>query len=401
MQFIDGGVTAPQGYFATGVACGIKNNGAKDLAIVCSEDAAAVAGVFTTNRVKGHSLKLTMNHVRNNGFATAIIINSGNANACIGDRGDSDARSIANKAAELLDCASDDILVASTGVIGVPLDMEKVLYGVEEAVNGMAPDGGHDAVLAIMTTDKQPKEIAIELEIQGEKVTIGGMAKGSGMIHPNMATMIGVLTTDANISKKLLDKALKQVCSTTFNRITVDGDTSVCDMVVLFANGLADNAGIITEDANYDYFCDALEKACMILAKKIAADGEGATKLIEVHVSGAKTAEDAHKICSAIAKSPLVKTAINGCDPNWGRIINAVGYSGADFDPERIDISLNKIKVCRSAAAAIYDEDKLIDSLQKDEINIFVQMNYGTFSDRMWTCDFSEDYVRINGSYRT
>ena len=401
MRFIDGGVTAPQGYFATGVACGLKDSGDKDLAIVCSEDAAAVAGVFTTNKVKGHSLKLTMNHVRNNGYATAIIINSANANACVGDKGDSDAREIANKAASLLECSSDEILVASTGVIGVPLDMEKVLFGVEEAVNGMTPDGGHDAELAIMTTDTQPKEVAVEIEIQGETVIIGGMAKGSGMIHPNMATMIGVLTTDANISKKLLDKALKQVCSSTFNRITVDGDMSVCDMVVMFANGLADNAGIIAEDVNYNYFCEALEKVCLILAKKVAADGEGATKLIEVSVAGAKTAEDAYKICSAIAKSPLVKTAINGCDPNWGRIITAIGYSGADFDPERIDISVNKTKVCRSGSAAIYDEDKLIDALQRDEITISVQMNYGAFSDKMWTCDFSEEYIRINGSYRT
>jgi len=401
MQYIDGGVTAPQGYFATGVACGIKNNGERDLAIICSEDVAATAGVFTTNKVKGHSLKLTMQRVRDNGYATALIINSGNANACVGDKGDADAREIASKAAELLDCRTDEVLVASTGVIGIPLDMEKVLAGVEDAVNGMTADGGHDAELAIMTTDTVPKEVAVEIDIQGERVIIGGMAKGSGMIHPNMATMIAVLTTDANISKKLLDKAMREVCATTFNRVSIDGDTSVCDMAVIFANGLADNAGIVKEDANYRFFCETLEKVCLFLTKKIAADGEGATKLIEVQVNGARSPEDAYKVCSSIATSPLVKTAINGCDANWGRIITAIGYSGADVDPARIDISLNKIRVCRSGAATIFDEDKVIEQLEKDEVVISVQLNYGEFSDRIWTCDYSEEYIRINGSYRS
>ena len=401
MQYIDGGVTAPQGYFATGVACGIKKNGDKDLAIICSEDVAATAGVFTTNKVKGHSLKLTMQRVKDNGYATALIINSGNANACVGDKGDADARDIAAKAAELLDCRADEVLVASTGVIGIPLDMEKILAGVEEAVFGMAADGGHDAELAIMTTDTAPKEVAVEIEIQGERVVIGGMAKGSGMIHPNMATMIAVLTTDANISKKLLDKAMREVCATTFNRVSIDGETSVCDMAVIFANGLADNAGIVREDANYRFFCETLEKVCLFLTKKIAADGEGATKLIEVQVNGAKSPEDAHKICSCIATSPLIKTAMNGCDANWGRIITAIGYSGADMDPARIDISINKIRVCRSGAAAIFDEDKLREQLEKDEIFISAQLNYGEFSDRIWTCDYSDEYIRINGSYRS
>jgi glutamate N-acetyltransferase/amino-acid N-acetyltransferase len=401
MQYIDGGVTAPQGYFATGVSCGIKKNGDKDLAIICSEDVAATAGVFTTNKVKGHSLKLTMQRVRDNGYATALIINSGNANACVGDKGDADARDMASKAAELLDCRADEVLVASTGVIGVPLEMDKVLAGVEEAVFGMAADGGHDAELAIMTTDTVPKEVAIEFDIQGERVVIGGMAKGSGMIHPDMATMIAVITTDANISKKLLDKAMRDVCRTTFNRVSVDGETSVCDMAIIFANGLADNAGIIDESASYRYFCESLEKVCLFLTKKIAADGEGATKLVEVLVNGAKSPQDAYAVCSSIAKSPLVKTMINGCDPNWGRIITAIGYSGADFDPARVDISINKIRVCRSGVAAIYDEEKVREQLEKDEVTISVQLNYGDNSDRMWTCDYSEEYVRVNGSYRS
>ena len=401
MQYIDGGVTAPQGYFATGVACGIKKNGDKDLAIICSEDVAATAGIFTTNKVKGHSLKLTMQRVKDNGYATALIINSGNANACVGDKGDADAREIASKAAELLDCRSDEVLVASTGVIGIPLDMEKVLAGVEEAVFGMVADGGHDAELAIMTTDTVPKEVAVEIDIQGERVIIGGMAKGSGMVHPDMATMIAVITTDANISKKLLDKAMREVCSTTLNRISIDGETSVCDMAIIFANGLADNAGIVKEDASFRIFCDTLEKVCLFLAKKLAADGEGATKLIEVLVNGAKSPEDAHRVCSSIATSPLVKTAINGCDANWGRIITAIGYSGADIDPARVDISINKIRVCRSGAASIFDEEKIKEQLEKDEVVISVQLNYGEFSDRIWTCDYSEEYVQINGSYRS
>jgi len=400
LQYIDGGVTAPQGYFATGVSCGIKTDGEKDLALVCSEDVAAVAGVFTTNKVKGHSLKLTMQNIKS-GYATAIVINSGNANACVGDKGDADARAIASKTAEFLECPSDDILVGSTGVIGVPLDIDKVLSGIEEAVSAMDPEGGHDAELAIMTTDTFAKEIAVEFSLQGEPVIIGGMAKGSGMIHPNMATMIAVLTTDANISRKLLETALKDICKKTFNRVTVDGETSVCDMVVIFANGLADNPGIVKHDNDYNTFYDALDKVCTHLAKQVAADGEGATKLIEVNVYGAKTEESAHLACSSIATSPLVKTAINGCDANWGRIITAVGYSGADIAPDRIDISINKIYVCRSGSTAIYDEGKVTDQLMKDEIQISVNLNNGDFSDRMWTCDMSEEYIKINGSYRS
>ena len=398
--YIEGGVTAPQGYFATGVACGLKENGDRDLALVCSEDVAAVAGVFTTNKVKGHSLKLTMQNIKS-GYATAIVINSGNANACVGDKGDTDARAIAAKTAELLECSSEEILVGSTGVIGVPLDIDKVLDGLDEAVSAMDPEGGHEAELAIMTTDTIAKEIAVQFELQGEPVIIGGMAKGSGMISPNMATMIAVLTTDANISRTLLDTALKEICQKTFNRVIVDGDTSVCDMVVIFANGLADNPGIVKQDGDYYAFYDALDKVCSFLAKQIAVDGEGATKLIEVHVSGAKNAESAYLACSAIAKSPLVKTAVYGCDANWGRIITAVGYSGADIAPDRIDISINKVFVCRSGSAAIYDEDKVIEQLEKKEIHINVNLNSGTFSDRIWTCDFSEDYIRINGSYRS
>lgn len=396
----DGGVTAPEGFFATGVACGIKKDGKKDLAIVCSEDSAAVAGVFTTNVVKGHSLQVTMEHMKN-GYASAVIVNSGNANACIGEKGYSNAREIAKHASELLECSPEEILVGSTGVIGVPLNMEAVLPGIDEAVSSMAPDGSHDAMEAIMTTDKIAKEIAVEFEMQDVKVVIGGMAKGSGMIHPNMATMIGIITTDANISRKLLEKALKDVVKRTFNRVSVDGDTSVCDMVLVLANGLADNPGIVVENRDYDEFKNALELVCTYLARLIAKDGEGATKLVEIIAEGASSEDDAYKVVSSVAKSPLVKTAIFGEDANWGRILTAVGYSGANFDPQKVDITIGDLAFCRNGAAVGFDEDKAKKILGQNEIKIHINLNSGSFSDRMWTCDFSYDYIKINGSYRS
>jgi len=400
MRIIDGGVTAPEGFFATGVACGLKKNGKKDLAIICSEDSAAAAGVFTTNLVKGHSLQVTMEHIKS-GFANAIIINSGNANACVGEKGYKDAKEIAAIAAELLECSPESILVGSTGVIGVPLNMDAVRAGIREAVESMAPDGGHDAEEAIMTTDLVPKEIAVEFELQGQNVVIGGMAKGSGMIHPNMATMIGVITTDVNISRSLLEKALKDVVKYTFNRVSVDGDTSVCDMVVILANGLADNPGIVAEDDDYKKFKDALELVCTSLARMIAKDGEGATKLVEITVDGAPSEKDAYLIVSAVAKSPLVKTAIFGEDANWGRIITAAGYSGAEFDPGLLDIYIGDLQVCKGGAAFKFDEEEAKNILRQKEVKISLKLNQGNFFDRMWTCDFSYDYIKINGSYRS
>jgi glutamate N-acetyltransferase/amino-acid N-acetyltransferase len=400
MQIINGGVTAPEGYFATGVACGLKKDGKKDLAIICSEDSAAVAGVFTTNRVKGHSLQVTMEHIKN-GYANAILINSGNANACVGEQGYLDAKEMASIAAEQLDCSPEAILVGSTGVIGKPLDMAAIRAGIEQLVSGMVPDGGHDAEEAIMTTDLIHKEIAVELEIQDSRVVIGGMAKGSGMIHPNMATMIGILTTDVNISRRLLDKALKDVVKSTFNRVSIDGDTSVCDMVLMLANGLADNPGIVNEDEDYEKFRDALEHVCTTLSKLIARDGEGATKLLEIVVEGAGNPEDAYKAASAVARSPLVKTAMFGEDANWGRIITAVGYSGAEFDPAYTDIYIGSLQVCKSGCALPFDEDRAREILHEKEIRLLVRLNKGVFSDRVWTCDFSCDYVKINSSYRS
>ncbi len=257
MRIIDGTITSPEGYFASGISCGIKKNGNKDIAIVCSEDISAAAGVFTTNRVKGHSLELTMEHMKS-GYATAIVINSGNANACIGDKGYRDAKEIAQITSAFLECDPENILVGSTGVIGVPLDMDLIRPAIDKLVTDMSPDGGDDAAEAIMTTDTFAKKCAVEFNIQDRKVVIGGMAKGSGMIHPNMATMIAIITTDANISKSMLNKALREVSDKTFNRVSVDGDTSVCDMCIILANGMADNSAIIKQDKDFESFRDAL-----------------------------------------------------------------------------------------------------------------------------------------------
>ncbi len=400
MNIIDGGVTAPKGFKAAGVACGIKKNNRKDLAIVCSEDTAVASGVFTTNVVKGHSLQVSMEHIKN-GFARAIVINSGNANACVGEAGYKDAKDMTELAAELLQCDAQDILVNSTGVIGTRLNMPSVRSGIRLAVNALSSQGSSDAEEAIMTTDLMPKEIAVDIELQGETVRIGGIAKGSGMIHPNMATMIGIITTDANISRSLLDKALKQCVKKTFNRVSVDGDTSVCDSVFVLANGFADNDAIVKEDYEYSKFVDAMMFVCTYLARLMAKDGEGATKLIEIQVDGAGDESDAYKVVSTVAKSPLVKTAIFGEDANWGRVFTAVGYSGASFDPNLTDIYIGDILVCRNGAAANFDEAAAKELLKKKEIVIKINLKKGNVSDRIWTCDFSYDYVKINGSYRS
>ncbi len=400
MKEISGGVTAPKGFTAAGSACGLKKNGNKDLAIVSSEGLAAASGVFTTNLVKGHSLQVTMEHIKN-GYAQAIVINSGNANACVGEQGYKDAKDMAALTAQLLNCTPEDILVGSTGVIGVPLSMPSVRSGIRSSVAALSPEGGHDAEEAIMTTDLVAKEVSVSFEIQDVEVTIGGMAKGSGMIHPNMATMIGVITTDANISRGLLDKAFKEVVKHTFNRVSVDGDTSVCDMVIILANGEADNEGIVKEDVEYETFKKALDFVCTSLSKMLAKDGEGATKLVEIVVNGALNAEDAYKVVCSIAKSPLVKTTLFGEDANWGRIITAAGYSGADFDPNLVDIFIGDLMACRNGSAVNFDENKAKSILKEDEIKIVINLKKGTSSDRMWTCDFSYEYIKINGSYRS
>ncbi len=409
MKMINGGVTAPKGFKASGVACGLKKNGRKDLALVVSDRKAAAAGVFTRNIIKGHSLQLTMEHLKSQNQTQgkgirAVVINTGNANACLGSQGDANAIGMASITSKQLKCCEKEVLVGSTGVIGMPLDLEKVKNGIVEAVASISYDGGGDAAEAIMTTDTVPKSAAVEFELDNHgpcTVRIGGMAKGSGMICPNMATMISVITTDADITQELLNKALKPAVDASFNRITIDGDTSCDDMVVILANGAAGNSVINKENEDYRTFAEALKKLCIELAKKLAADGEGATKLIEVEVTGAASDEDAHKITKAIANSPLVKTAIFGCDANWGRIITAAGYSGADFNPERIKISINGILFCQKGTAVAFDEAEAKKMLSGKEIRISVGLSEGSGTDTMWTCDYSYDYVKINGSYRS
>lgn len=393
-------IKLPKGFKTAGVACGIKKDGKKDLALIISECAAEAAGVFTKNLVKGHSLKWTMNKIKNNKIK-AIAINSGNANACVGTKGDADAERFANVVAELAGCDKNHVLLGSTGVIGFPLPMEKIESGLREAYMQLSPCNPHDAACAIMTTDTYPKEISIEMNLSGKKATLYGMAKGSGMIHPNMATMIGIILTDASISKEMLQAALSAVVNKSFNRISVDGDTSVCDMVVSLANGEAANEKITQENDDYKTFVTALEKAAITLSKMLAKDGEGATKLIEIHVKNAPDNETAHKITNSIAKSPLVKTAMFGQDANWGRILTAAGYSGAVFNPDLADIMIGDLPVCKNGTGLDFDEAKALEILKQDEIKITLDLKMGNSEDIMWTCDFSYDYVKINGSYRT
>lgn len=394
------GVTAPLGFQAAGVACGIKKNGEKDLALVVSDVPATCAGIFTKNVVKGHSLKWSMKAI-SRGTARAVAINSGCANACVGEDGDRDAFEMARLVSRLVDCEAEDVLLGSTGVIGYRLDMNKIEAGLADAFRSLTPDGGNSAAQAIMTTDTFPKESSLVYDYDGHTITIGGMAKGSGMIHPNMATMISVITTDANISRRMLDRALRSVADSSFNRISVDGDTSVCDKVLILANGLAGNPVIDDEGPAYSAFENSLRAVATELAKMLARDGEGATKLIEIHVKNAPDRNTAHLILNAIAKSPLVKTAIFGCDANWGRIITAAGYSGAEFDPDKLHVSLGNLMVCKNGMGVPFDEEKALEILRSPEVVITLDMNQGTVADRMWTCDLTNDYIRINGSYRT
>lgn len=396
----NGNITNPKGFKASGVSCGLKGEDKKDLALIVSDCIADVAAVFTTNVVKGHSLQVSMNNI-NNGKAKAIVINSGNANACNGEQGYEDALEMTRVVASELECVSGDVLVGSTGVIGFLLPMDKIIPGIKSAAKKLSYDGGHDAELAIMTTDKIAKEACVQFKVNDKTVTIGGIAKGSGMIHPNMATMIGVITTDANISAPLLDNALKKCVNKSFNRVTVDGDTSVCDKVIIMANGKAGNAEILDDTEEYKLFTEALEYVCKSLSKKIAKDGEGATKLIDVIVNNAVSPKCAKDIAFSVAKSPLVKTAIFGEDANWGRIITAAGYSGAQFDPQLVDIYIGDVKCCENGTALLFDEDKAKKQLMNDEVSIVIDLKSGDFSDHVWTCDFSYEYVEINGSYRS
>ena len=404
MKTVSGGVCAAKGYKAGGVHCGIRRNpGKKDLALIVSECAASAAAVYTTNLVKGAPIIVDQKHLAD-GKAQAVICNSGNANTC-----NADGIEIAEGMAALVEkhtgIAANDVVVASTGVIGEPLSLTPIEKGMDSLVASLSSDGSLDACHAIMTTDTVPKEIAVEFTLGGKVCRMGGIAKGSGMIHPNMATMLVFITTDAAVSAQMLQKALSEDIKATFNMTSVDGDTSTNDTVVLMANGLAGNPQITREGEDFDTFMKALNTVNMHLCRSIAADGEGATKLLECVVKGAETLETARKVAKSVICSSLVKAAMFGEDANWGRVLCAIGYSGADVDVSKVDLSFKSkagvIELCRNGAGIPFSEEKASEILHEKEIDILVDLKSGSFEATAWGCDLTYDYVKINGDYRT
>lgn len=394
------GVTFAKGFKASGVKAGIKKSGKDDLAVIYTEKTAAVAGTFTQNLVAAAPVFVSK-EVAKKGTARAIVVNAGCANACTSERGMQDARAMAAVTAAELGINKDEVFVASTGVIGVNMPMDKVEAGVKAAVAKLSEDGSDAASKAIVTTDTYTKAGAFEFELDGKMVRIGGIAKGSGMIHPNMATMLCFITTDAAIRSDLLQKALSKVITTSFNMVSVDGDTSTNDMVVAMANGLAGNAEITEENADYAKFYAALDALCVGLAQMVARDGEGATKFLTVNVTGAVDFEDAKKVAMAIAKSPLVKTAFFGEDANWGRVICAAGYAGAKMDPDKTTVAIGDIVVFSAGMGAGFDEGALKAAMAQHDITMDIALNLGASSATVWTCDLSYEYVKINGEYHT
>ena len=404
MKIISGGVCAAKGFKANGIHCGIRKNKTKrDLSLIFSEKKANVAAVYTTNLVKGAPLKVTKDNIAD-GFASAIICNSGNANTC-----NANGIEIATKTCEILanelGIDSKDVVVASTGVIGQPLDITPIKNGIPELVSGLDYNKSVQAAEGIMTTDTKLKEIAVSFEIGGKVCKMGGIAKGSGMIHPNMATMLVFITTDCAISSVMLKKALSTDIQTTFNMVSIDGDTSTNDMVTVLANGMAENTEIITDGEDFEVFMKALNTVCVNLCRKIAADGEGATKLLECKVSGAETLEIAKTVAKSVICSSLTKAAMFGADANWGRVLCAIGYSGAKVDVQKIDVSFRsgkgEIEVCKDGAGVDFSEEKAKEILLESEIEILVNLNSGEYSSTAWGCDLTYDYVKINGDYRT
>lgn len=409
VDIIDGGVTTAKGYKAAAVAAGIKyrDKTRKDMALVYSEIPAKAAGTFTKNVVKAAPVKWDISIVKENKEAQAVIINSGIANACTGKQGEQLNQEIAAYTAKQLGLKKELILTASTGVIGYQLPIEKMKVGIEALIPALeeTKEAGSEAAKAIMTTDTYKKECAVELEIGGKKVTIGGMAKGSGMIHPDMATMISVITTDCNISKELLQEAVSEDVKHSFNMISVDRDTSTNDTFLLLANGMADNACIETKGEDYKKFCEGLSKVTKTLARTMAMDGEGATKLLEVQVVHGKNQQEAKTLAKSVITSNLVKTAVFGSDANWGRILCALGYSGVMFDPEQVVLYIEgngkKLKLFENGKADSYSEEEATDILSAKEVKAIADMNMGEASATAWGCDLTYDYVKINGDYRS
>ena len=403
MDIINGGVCAAKGFTANGIHCGIRKNRTKrDIALIKSEVRANAAAVYTTNLVKGAPLTVTKNNI-SDGKAQAVICNSGNANTCNAD-GIEKAQEMCRITARELGIDEKDIVVASTGVIGMPFDNTPIRNGMRELVSGLG-DNSQLAAEGIMTTDTRLKEIAVKFTVGGKECKIGGIAKGSGMIHPNMATMLVFITTDCAISSEMLQKALSSDIANTFNMVSVDGDTSTNDMVTVLANGMAGNEEITCEGEDFTLFMEALNSVTVFLCKKIAGDGEGATKLIECKVNSAKTDKDAKLIAKSIICSSLVKAAMFGADANWGRVLCAIGYSGADTDVGKVDVSFvskkGEITVCENGAGVPFSEEKAKEILLEEEIDIVVNLNNGEYNTVAWGCDLTYDYVKINGDYRT
>lgn len=404
MKYIQGGVTAAKGYTASGIHCGIRRNQSKkDLAMIKSEVRAAAAAVYTQNKVYGAPITVTRSNL-SDGFAQAVIVNSGNANTCNSD-GVEKAEMMSEIASEALKVKKEDVIVASTGVIGMSLDVTPIKNSAEKLASQMTEKGGNDAACAIMTTDTVSKECAVSFVLDGKTVTLGACCKGSGMIHPNMATMLCFITTDCAISSPMLHKALSAVVKDTFNMISVDGDTSTNDMVCIMANGLARNKEITEENEDFALFTEALKTVSVKLSRLIAGDGEGAQRLLECTVEGAPDEMTAKKIAKSIICSSLVKTAMFGADANWGRILCAIGYTEGDFSVDTIEVYLSsqkgEVKVCEKGFGISFSEEKAKEILLEDEIILTVKMNQGDFSATAWGCDLTYDYVKINGDYRT
>ncbi len=407
MKEIAGGVTSAKGFEAAGTEAAVKYKNRKDMALVYSTVPCKVAGTFTTNVVKAAPVMWDKQIVENSAFAQAVIVNSGIANACTGKPGMDCCREEARHAGEKLGIPTDAVLVASTGVIGMQMPVDRLCAGIDKLVEAKAatPEAGLAAAQAIMTTDTVHKQVAVTFELGGKTVTVGGMCKGSGMIHPNMCTMLGFVTTDVNISKEMLQKAVSASVVDSFNMISVDGDTSTNDTLLVLANGLAENEQISEEGADYQAFCEALNYVTMYLAKKMAGDGEGATALFECQIVGADTKENARTLAKSVICSSLSKAAIFGHDANFGRFLCALGYSGVCFDPEHVDLyfqsKAGRIHIYGDGIAKDYSEEEATKILSEEEVTIFVDMHMGDAAATAWGCDLSYDYVKINADYRS
>lgn len=404
-KFVDGGVCAAQGFTAGGVIAGIKagNTTKRDLAMIYCTERCKTAALFTSNKVKGAPIIVSKEHLKD-GYARAVIVNSGNANTCNPD-GIEIAEEMCELTAQALDIDVNDVLVGSTGVIGQKLDIKPIRIMIPTLAKSLSAENSGDAVEAIMTTDTRKKEVAVEFDIDGRKCHVGGISKGSGMINPNMATMLAFVTTDVDIAGELLQKALRKVNSLTYNMVSVDGDTSTNDTLILMSSGLAKNSEIICEDKNYEIFENALYAVMMNLARETARDGEGATKLIECIVNGAPSEKAARAAAKSIISSNLVKAALFAADANWGRILCALGYADADFDIDKVGVELasskGKITVCAAGAGVTFSEEAAAEILSEEEVKILVDLHDGEYSAIAWGCDLTFDYVKINAEYRT